>query len=194
MASGYTSELHDGDQSFEDFALGCARAFGAYIHLRDDANGTPLSKIEDRTADYQRALDKAQTKYDDFTALTEDEQRKVYEKYVEEMIEYNMDGQAKRQAISARYGMMLGKVIAWSVPKEIEPLREFMQKQLIDSIEFDCRFPALAVLPFEEWLDDHVSHLLRSLDNAYSRLEREKKRVAEQHAFHEALMKAIKEA
>lgn len=43
MPTGYTAALHDGEQEFEDFFWGAARAMGAFVTLRD----SPKAKIPD---------------------------------------------------------------------------------------------------------------------------------------------------
>ena len=51
MPTGYTADIYEGnDVSFRDFALKCARAFGACIEQRDDdANDKP--KLIEKTKD-----------------------------------------------------------------------------------------------------------------------------------------------
>jgi hypothetical protein len=192
MTTGYTSKLYDGEQEFSDFVMGCARAFGAYFHLRDEPNGS-LSKIEDRTPEMIRNLDRVQEKYDEFTALSVDEQKRLHQDYVESTQAYNRKTEKRKREVADRYGRMLAKVIAWNPPKELENLKEFMKEQLESSIAFDCKHFESKVLGFDEWLDDHVAHLLRCIENAEDDIESEKKRVKEQHAWHEALLKAAQQ-
>jgi len=192
MATGYTSKLYDGEQEFGEFVLDCARAFGAYIHLRDEPNAV-LSKIEDDTPNRIRALDRAQTAYDEFTALSEEEQKALHQEYVLSTQAYNRKNLQRRIDVAERYGKMLAKVIAWNPPEELENLKEFMKEQLEGSIEFDCKPWEAKVLEFEEWRDDHVKHLLRMIERCEEDIEREKKRVKEQHAWHEALLKAAQQ-
>ena len=45
MPTGYTSKIGD-DQSFKDFALRCARNFGANILMRDDPMDAEIKKYE----------------------------------------------------------------------------------------------------------------------------------------------------
>src|SRR5438128_1642271 len=42
MPTGYTAELHDKGQSFEEFVWTCARAFGGLLHMREDDLNAPL--------------------------------------------------------------------------------------------------------------------------------------------------------
>lgn len=194
MATGYTHALNQGEQSFEDFVFGCAKAFGAYIHLRDEPSSAVLSKIEDDSARYELAIGTAQTHYDDFTALTEEEQREKYDKYVAEMTHWNEETKKSNRELSERYGRMLARVISWDAPKELSELQEFMKEQLESSIRFDCRGGNYRIQEFDEWLDTKVRCLERAISSATERFEREKARVAEQHAWHDTLFKAVREA
>lgn len=44
MPTGCTAKLHEDDQSFRDFALTCARAFGATIAMREEPLDAPPSE------------------------------------------------------------------------------------------------------------------------------------------------------
>jgi len=63
MPTGYTTDIYNGkDVSFRDFALNCARAFGACIMQRDDpADETKAefdSYVIERIADCKETIDK----------------------------------------------------------------------------------------------------------------------------------------
>lgn len=58
-----------------------------------------------------------------------------------------------------RYGMegcnaMLSKVRRWTPPsKEYEGVKDFMESQLIDSLDFDCRHVYVEnIIPKDEWI------------------------------------------
>lgn len=196
MPSGYTSEIYDGDESFKNFVTRCAKDFGAYYHLRDEGIGAPLSKIDDGDVQYYtKSLDKSQTKYDEFTALSEDEQRVKWQEAMEEIRKANEKGIKRDNELAERYGKMLAKVIAWNVPDELKNLKDKMRKALEDSIDFDCGHRGYKIPEpgFEKWRDAQVDSLMRSIQYDQEHLELAKKRMAEQHAWHEMLMKAIEQ-
>ena len=60
MPTGYTEDIYNGkDVTFKDFALKCARAFGACVHQREDnIDDPPRLKIAD-TSYYEEKLKKA---------------------------------------------------------------------------------------------------------------------------------------
>lgn len=61
MPTGYTHDLISKKLSFPQFALTCARAFGAFIHMRDDDWDAPLRPV--KVSDYHlRSLKEAQAK------------------------------------------------------------------------------------------------------------------------------------
>jgi len=64
MPTGYTAKLCEGEQSFGEFALGCARAFGACVMQREDSMDD-LPKAREHDGDvgyYSRALETARRK------------------------------------------------------------------------------------------------------------------------------------
>lgn len=194
MPSGYTSEIYDGNESFKDFVTLCAKDFGAYYHLRDESRDTPLTKIDDWDVfHYQKSLDKAQTAYDEFTALSEDEQKALWQENLKEIREANEKADRQDTELAERYGKMLAKVIAWDVPAELKNLKDKMRSALEDSIRFDCggRGYRLPEPEFDKWRDDKVSSLERSIKYDVEHLELAKKRMAEQHAWHDMLMEVM---
>ncbi len=42
MPTGYTAILMEKGQTFQEFIMGCARAFGALIEMRDSPNDAPI--------------------------------------------------------------------------------------------------------------------------------------------------------
>ena len=42
MPTGYTATLMEKGQTFQEFIMGCARAFGALIEMRDSPNDAPI--------------------------------------------------------------------------------------------------------------------------------------------------------
>jgi len=63
MPTGYTAKLMEEGQTFQEFTLGCARAFGALISMRDDPSDAqipdefaPSGYHEERLAEVQEEL------------------------------------------------------------------------------------------------------------------------------------------
>ena len=61
MATGYTHSIKN-DITFEQFALLCARAFGACIEMRDDPTDKPIPKKFKVDSYHAKELKEAKTK------------------------------------------------------------------------------------------------------------------------------------
>lgn len=132
MPTGYTAKLTDGEQTFEDYLIGCAHAFGALITLRDAPGGVdaPIPTFEPRT--YSRdALAKAKTDLAEAEAWTEAEASQLaYERWRSDLAAYEAEAE-KRAGIRARQNAMLAQVDAWEPPSvDHEGLKRFMREQI----------------------------------------------------------------
>jgi hypothetical protein len=137
MPTGYTANVAEG-QSFEDFVLGCARAFGACIMQRDD----PMSDkpaLQESSRYHRDRLIEAQVQLDEYLSMTEQEQLDYGQQAKEEAIYRAEESIAKNNALAAKYDDMLDQVRAWKLPSagHIE-LKQFMINQLTESKDFDC--------------------------------------------------------
>ena len=60
MPTGYTSDIYDGkDISFREYALKCARNFGAYVEMRDSSLDTEMPTEFEPSTYYRDKLDEA---------------------------------------------------------------------------------------------------------------------------------------
>ena len=131
MPSGYTSDIYNGKEvTFKDFALGCARAFGACVMQRDDpADEKP--KIMPEESYHTEELKKLKK----FQKPTKDQ----FESYVKETIADYEKSIKEKNELKKRYSDILEKAKNWKPPtKEHERLKAFMIEQLTDSRSFDC--------------------------------------------------------
>lgn len=137
MPTGYTAKIGEG-QSFEDFVLGCARAFGACIMQRDD----PMSDkptLQEPSTYHSEKLEEAQAQLAEFLGMTEDEKLDYGRQCKEEAIFRAEESLAKNKALAAKYDDMMDKVEAWTPPTfEHEELKQFMLNQIQESKRFDC--------------------------------------------------------
>jgi hypothetical protein len=193
MPSGYTSDIYDGkDVSFRDFVTSCAREMGAFYHMRDEPSGVPLTRMVSNEHYEQRMIFEIQQEYHDFTALDEYSQRELWKVYVDEQIESDKVSEEKRKTLRKRYADMLAQVLSWDAPESLKTLRDFMEKQLRDSIDFDTRpYDFTAPLEFEEWRDKKISRMDSNLDYYDSCIEKQRKRIKEQHLYYDDLMNAL---
>ncbi len=139
MATGYTAALHDGDVTFSEFALQCARAFAPLITMRDESLDAPIpDRIEPSTYSRRRLTVLIESlleveSWDETRA--ELEANKVYEQAVQRCEVRSQESDARRK----RYEAMIQSVEDWLPPTaDHVGLKNFMREQLTKSIEYDC--------------------------------------------------------
>lgn len=139
MPTGYTSELYDGkDQTFPEFALNCARAFGALVELRDSPTAAIPDEFEPSNY-HSKAVSEAKEMRAWLAKATTAECTAAAVAAADEWDEQRKAERAKRDALEARYRAMLAEVEAWEPPTpDHVGLAAFMQQQLNESIKFDC--------------------------------------------------------
>lgn len=139
MATGYTFGVAEGKiTTLEDFAMDCARAFGALIDLRDSPRDAEVPEDFTPSGAYQDRLDDAKRKLAEAETRTEAEWRIASaDAYLRSMAHWrNMN--TKNAETRARYEKMLEKVIGWQPPiRDHILLKEFMVTQLSESIRWD---------------------------------------------------------
>jgi hypothetical protein len=138
MPTGYTAGIIDGKtKTFKEFALECARNFGALIHMRDEPMNVPIKEREPseyHTREVQRAnedLKRAMESSDE--DLIAFERRKLEDRILRysEMIQ-----QRKSAAISLN--KFLSEAQKYHPPtSEHYGLKDFMIQQLTETIKYD---------------------------------------------------------
>lgn len=195
MPTGYTEGVQSGKiTEFKDFACICARAFGALIHLRDeplsphipdDVSGSSYHKEQAADAEAQlAALDKL---HDDeiraFAAADNEKKQARHVAYV-----------AERVAEKARYEAMLVKAREWTPPSSDHAgLKDFMIKQLEESIRFDCSVAFAAPKPLDAtaWLNARREELQSNLAYHRKNISADDERHAERIAWIKALKQSL---
>ncbi|MBI2035513.1 MAG: hypothetical protein HYT12_02415 [Candidatus Liptonbacteria bacterium] len=140
MPTGYTADLNDGKQvTFSEFAMKCARAFGALIEMRDDSLDAPIPD-EFRPSNYHLdAIETAKKRLAEVekwsNARAEREAKKAFDDEVRSSKKYG----EKNEKTGRAYIAMLKQAGKWVPPtKDHEGLKSFMIDQLAESVEFDC--------------------------------------------------------
>lgn len=139
MPTGYTYEVQEGKiTEFPDFAMQCARAFGALIMMRDDPPDAPIRPRE--VGDYHKnELADAQAELARYEAMTTEQADAEAEAAYQKACGYRRESEARCKLHRDRYEAMLAKVNEWTPPTtEHEGLKKFMVQQLTDSIKHDC--------------------------------------------------------
>ena len=141
MPTGYTAEIANGI-TFEKFVLGCARAFGALISMRDDPNDTEIPDEFKPSSYHSERLLEAQEEKKNLEKLT-------VEKIALAASKYNKDQQKEykrrikdNNELKQKYTDMLNQVLDWTPPTpDHKELRNFMITQINESIQHDCYEP-----------------------------------------------------
>lgn len=182
MPSGYTAILGEKeDMTLKEFALLCARAFGACVDMRDEPLSTPIPEKFECDTFYQKKYEEAKKVLDDFMAL-EDKVgylEKTYDKYFDDEHKRHIQKSEEKAKLRDRYSRMLFKVIKWTPPtKEHDDLRNFMIKQIHDSIEWDCSEYPLNLCSKEEWcnVERKIKNFQKDVDYYHQEMIKEKER------------------
>ncbi len=196
MPTGYTSRIKDG-QTFEEYALGCARAFGALVIMRDDNMDAPIPEEFSPSQWHidERAKDTAE--HSRISNMTEEEaEAKSILAYAtsHEQIEKRI---LEDRELMSRYRAMRSEAVKWEPPTtKHTKLKEFMLSQLDSSIEHDSmedyyrRNPAIA-LTGVEWRDRRIEELNRSIVYHTTEYEKELERNNDRNAWVKALRDSL---
>lgn len=150
MPSGYTADVQSGEVTeLKDFALRCARAFGACIMQRDD-NPKELPKEQEPFPYYQERIKETEFEIRHISRMTDDEILEHEKSVILKEIKQLEESIENDSLYNVRYNNMLEKVEKWIPPTgDHQNLKNFMVQQLKNSIQWDTA---------KEW---HVEHLER---------------------------------
>lgn len=198
MPTGYTGKLYSGEpQTFEEFTLSCARAFGALVHMRDDPADAPIPERFEPGRYYAESLDRDRTALRDISKLSEaecfDRSRREYD----DEIAARAKQKAEAAVLRKSYEAMLAKVKAWHPPtSEHAGLKDFMIQQLTESIKWDCdqsyyeRNPPV-LLSGADWKRQKVASLSKSIGLSAEEHELEVSRAAQRTRWVADLRKSL---
>lgn len=168
MPTGYTADISKGI-TFEQYALNCARAFGALVMMRDDpADARIPDKFEPGTWHAERLAAERETlaKLEgmDDEAATRAANAAWDEAETRRAVRLQEIGEQR-----SKYAAMLAKVNAWTPPTpDHEGLRAFMCSQILESIDFDCHTGFYDTptprLTGQQWLEERKASTLRAIE------------------------------
>lgn len=161
MPTGYTAAVQDGSiTEFDDFAMQCARAFGALVMMRDQPVGAPIPERFEPSDFNQKKMEEAKAELRRLQALSMEEataERDIAEaKRLAERANYTDRQNEQRD----RYKAMLTKARAWEPPTpDHVDMKRFMIEQLSESIDFDCTpspYNSEPLPDVAEWLAEKI--------------------------------------
>lgn len=137
MPTGYTADLEG--VSFPEFALRCARAFGALITLRDEPSGATIPDCIEPSKYSRNQLTVAFEILVDVESWDETQAEPEAKATYTQALQRQEARLQKSDATRKCYEAMIGHVRDWIPPTEDHgELQEFMLEQLTKSIKFDC--------------------------------------------------------
>lgn len=196
MPTGYTHAVQEGKiTTLREFALTCARAFGATIMMRDDPADKPIPEaFEPETKYYDEGIAEARATLAEVAALRDDqcEDRAAHE--FDEALKRHVERGAERTRQKARYQEMLGKVERWEVPDDIRSLRDFMLEQLRSSIDFDCSESYRPEPPIRKTAQQWREATLAEASRALARYEQSRQEEIDRTAGRNAWIKSLRDS
>ena len=136
MPTGYTAKLFEGEQSFNDFVMGCARAFGACVMMRDQPSSTEIPEKFEPSDYNSKALAEAEEKILKLSRMTPEERDIFSQDIINMEIKCHKDQLEKCKISNKKLNDMAAKVRQWTPPSfDHNELKKFMLNQLMISIE-----------------------------------------------------------
>lgn len=140
MPTGYTAAIKDGID-FKTYALGCARNFGALVMMRDEPSNIPIPERFEPSDFSKKELQKAIDKLELFNLYSNNEWLELRDMEYKKDVEYYAKAKSEEIELKTKYTAMLAQAKSWVAPtKEHTGLRDFMIKQIEDSIQWDCTY------------------------------------------------------
>lgn len=167
MPTGYTASVATGETaSFRDFAIKCARAFGALIHMRDENMSADIRQQE-VSSYHADGIANAKAEVIRLGSLSGEECQAEADKSFAAKVASRNERNADKAAQKARYENMLASVRAWNPPtSDHQHMKKFMADQLEESIKFDCSSydePRDEPQSGEQWYWSQISQLSQSI-------------------------------
>jgi len=197
MPTGYTCGVQDGTiTDFRDFALQCARAFGANVLMRDEPMDKPIEEYQPSDF-YKKRLDEANRMLSTIRAMTDEECENSAQEEYRKAVEYYRSCIIDRYEQKNRYNAMLEHVKAWEPPTpDHANLKEFMEGQLKDSIDHDCR-TAYLTIPVKkngkQWRAEQIERLERTIPSYRKSYQEEIDRTNDRNEWNRKLIESLKE-
>jgi len=195
MPTGYTLDLYDGKNlTFEEFALKCARAFGALISMRDKPIDAPIPEKFEPSDYHLKEIEKAKKRLEEIKGWNEEKAEQEAEQAYKEALKKREETIKKNELIRKRYEDMLFKVQKWKPPTpDHEGLKKFMIQQLEESIEFDCFIPEMPqCLSGEEFREEQIKKALNDIEHHGKEYVEEVNRVYERNKWLLLLRESLK--
>ena len=194
MPTGYAEAIKD-DITLEQYAMRCARAWGALIMMRDDPLDAPIPEEIPPTTWYKEHLKEEQDRLalleslsiEDASSMNLMEFNKAMEVY-----EKRMQG---KTILRQKYIAMRNKVSAWEVSEPYLSFKSFMIEQIDTSMEGDCnvKYEQTPVLiDTQQWLQEQIAQTQKQIAYFTEQDAEEVARCADRNAWLRGLREALR--
>lgn len=178
MPTANTKAIIDG-ADFKEYALICARSFGALIHMRDEPFNAPITLPA--VSDYHSNAISEATELLKFldSASQKTLEAKAKEEHESDLKYYNESIQEAKDT-AAKYNAIQEQAENWECPSvDHEDFKKFMISQIVDSRPWDCKSyaPKPEMLTGEQWKKKMLEKATKDLAYHATELEKEQKRV-----------------
>lgn len=195
MPTGYTSDIYNGKpQTFKEFAMECARAFGALITLRDSPDEPIPEEFTPRTEYYYKQLEEATRRLPIVGAWTPEEAQAAADAAYERIKAAHDERVNEVRELGLRYDNMLRSACAYVPPSpDHEEFRKFMIQQLENSKKSDC-YTGDPLEPFDpsEYKASQIDDLERQINRCRKNIAEENQRAADRTRWVTELRESLK--
>lgn len=197
MPTGYTERIADGI-TFQEFVMQCARAMGALVSMRDEPSDAPIPERFEPSDYHTRKIESAKTELERLKAMSPEEiESQAKAEYEAALIRHTEALKAQNDLLK-KYKTMLIYVKSWEppTPDHLE-FKSFMEKQIQDSIEFDCNTDYYTGNPPQKqsrtgWLWDKTNKTVDAIEYHTKAYGKEVEATESRNAWIKALRNSLK--
>ncbi|MDD4972332.1 MAG: hypothetical protein PHT07_23125 [Paludibacter sp.] len=194
MPTGFTVGIIEGE-TFEDFILHCARAFGACVMQRDEP-GEIKPKLQKPSDYHKKKITEIESEIYTVKKMSNIHADIEAKKEFTTVVKRDAEFLEKKEIQKKQYETMLEKVKMWIPPtKDHKELKTFMIQQITDSIKFDCLGYDLntptAPLNGEIWKRKKLCELQRNLTYHIKEDKAEEDRINNRNVWLQELYNSI---
>lgn len=196
MPTGYTAAIADGI-TFEQFAMNCAREFGALFLMREEPNNAVIPERFEPSDYHVEKIAEAKSTLESLKSISPDDaERRALDEYEREVLQ-NKEAIKKKERLKEKYEAMLKEAEAWIPPSEDHTgMKNFMISQIKESIDFDCDSSyyrrEVPRLSGEEWINKNLKQALHDLDYHNKQNEEEIERTESRNVWLNKLRESLK--
>lgn len=188
--TGYTHKVPEG-QTFEEFALGCARAFGALVTMRDAPSDAPIPDEFVPDEHHADALARARAQKAAWDAMSDDERAEWARTEIDARRKDHQDHVTRKLNVIESLNSMLAQVQAWTPPTpDHREYKAFMVQQLTDSIGWERPSAYTEPTPMEV-VNKRTEHLAWEIDYHERELQKEIERCKSRTAWVRSLKESL---